>query len=120
MATLLRDPSLRPDSATARGPFARLGRLVVAHPGKVFLIWVAVVIALMGISSALGQPSPSRSESSQLPPSKESAKAQHALDAAFGAPSTDATSTLVISRGDGQALTSPDVAAADKAVAGLT
>lgn len=120
MATLLRGPSLRPDSETPRGPFARLGRLVVAHPGKVFLVWVAVVIALMGISGSLGQPSPSRSESSQLPPSKESAKAQHALDAAFGAPSTDATSTLVISRFDGQPLTGADVAAADKAVAGLT
>ena len=44
MTTLLRDRpanrSLQPDPAANRGLFTRLGRAVVAHPGKVFLIWI--------------------------------------------------------------------------------
>jgi putative drug exporter of the RND superfamily len=121
MTTLMRDPSaLAPNPLPSRGTFARLGRIVVAHPSKVFVIWMLAVAALIGISAALGQPAPSRSEATQLPPSKESAQAQHVLDAAFGAPSTDATSTLVISRLDGRQLTDTDVAAANHAMAGLT
>jgi len=100
--------------------FTRLGNLVVAHPGKVFVVWMIAVGALIGISATLGQAAPSRSETTQLPSTKESARAQHVLDAAFGAPSTDATSTLVISRTDGRPLTGADVAAANHAVAGLT
>jgi RND superfamily putative drug exporter len=99
--------------------FTRLGRAVVAHPGKVFLIWVIAVAAVIGISAALGQPSTSVTEASQLPADKPSARAQHALDAAFGAPSTDATSTLVITRPDGRPLTDADLAATNHAVAGL-
>jgi putative drug exporter of the RND superfamily len=124
MTSLLRDRSanrlLPPDPAPGRGVFARLGRAVVAHPGKVFAIWMIVVAALIAISVALGQPTASRSETSQLPSTKESAQAQHALDAAFGAPSTDARATLVISRLDGRVLTGTDLAAANRAVAGLT
>ena len=85
-----------------------------------FAVWIIAVLALMAISSSLGRPDPSRSEASQLPAGKESAKAQHALDAAFGAPSTDAISTLVISRPDGRQLTEADVSAANHVVAGLT
>ena len=124
MATLLPvRPSSRsepPASARARGAFARLGHVVVTHPRRVFAVWIIAVLALMAISSSLGRPDPSRSEASQLPAGKESAKAQHALDAAFGAPSTDATSTLVISRPDGRQLTDADVSAANHVVAGLT
>jgi RND superfamily putative drug exporter len=120
MTTLMRDPSaLAPNPLPSRGAFARLGRIVVTHPGKVFLVWMLAVAALVGISAALGQPAPSRSEATQLPSSKESAQAQRVLDAAFGAPSTDATSTLVISRLDGRQLTDSDVAAANHAVAAL-
>ena len=120
MTTLLHDPSaLRADRPT-RGVFARLGRVVVTHPGKVFLVWMLAVAALIGISALLGLPAPSRSEATQLPSTKESALAQHVMDAAFGAPSTDATSMLVISRRDGRQLTDANVAAADRAVAGLT
>jgi RND superfamily putative drug exporter len=121
MTMLMRDPSaLAPNPTPGRGMFARLGRLVVTHPGKVFVVWMLAVATLIGISAALGQPAPSRSEATQLPPGKESAQAQRVLDSAFGAPSTDATSTLVISRLDGRRLTDTDVAAADHAMAGLT
>jgi uncharacterized membrane protein YdfJ with MMPL/SSD domain len=109
-----------PNPTPGRGMFARLGRVVVTHPGKVFVVWMLAVAALIGVSAALGQPAPSRSEATQLPSSKESAQAQRVLDAAFGAPSADATSTLVISRQDGQQLTTAEVAAANHAVAGLT
>lgn len=100
--------------------FASLGRLVTAHPGKVALAWLVVVAGLMGISFALGLPGPSSSEASQLPAQYESAQAQQALNHAFGAPSTNATSTLVVSRADGKPLTAADIAAADNAVAALS
>src|SRR6516225_1612141 len=74
----------------ARGVFARLGQTVTAHPGKVAFGWLLVVAALMGISSVLGQPSPSSSVATQLPAGYESARAQAAIDRAFGAPSSDA------------------------------
>src|SRR5215472_12848920 len=103
-----------------RGLFARLGRIVTAHPGKVALGWLLVVGALMAISSAHGQPPPSSAEAAQLPAGYESARAQAAMDKAFGAPSSNATATLVISRTNGAALTAGDLATADHAVAGLT
>ena len=124
MSTLLRGrPESRapsPNATPGRGAFARLGHLVVSHPGKVFLVWMIAVAVLIGISSSLGKPDPSRSEATQLPSDKESAQAQRVMDAAFGAPSTDATSMLVISRLDGRPLTEANVAAADHAIAGLT
>src|SRR5215467_2018679 len=95
-----------------RGLFARLGRTVTAHPGKVALGWLLVVAALMGISGVLGQPPPPSSVAGQLPAGYESARAQAAMDTAFGAPSTNATAVLVISRADGRALTAGNLAAA--------
>jgi len=67
-----------------RGPFVRLGRTVTAHPGKVALGWLLVVAALMGISGVLGQPRTSSSVAGQLPAGYESARAQAAMDTAFG------------------------------------
>jgi RND superfamily putative drug exporter len=104
----------------ARGVFARLGQIVTAHPGKVALGWLLVVGALIAISSALGQPPPSSSEATQLPAGYESARAQAVMDKAFGAPSSNATATLVVSRADGHALTARDLATTDHAVAALT
>ena len=103
-----------------RGLFARLGRTVTAHPGRVALGWVLVVAALMAISAALGQSPPPSGEAAQLPAGYESARAQAAMDKAFGAPSSDATAVLVISRLDGHRLTGRDLAVADHAIAGLT
>ena len=98
-----------------RGVFARLGQIVTAHPGKVALGWLLIVGALFGLSSVLGQLSPSASVAAQLPPGYESARAQAAMDRAFGAPSRDATAVLVISRADGRPLTGGDLAAASRA-----
>src|SRR5215470_6774739 len=104
----------------ARGLFARLGRIVTAHPGKVALGWLLVVGALIAVSSMLGQPPPSSSVAGQLPAGYESVRAQAAIDKAFGAPSSDATAVLVVSRSAGRPLTAGDAATADRAVAGLT
>src|SRR5215813_12707778 len=99
---------------TGRGLFARLGQIVTANPGKVALGWLLVVGALIAISAALGQPPPSSAVASQLPAGYESVRAQAAIDKAFGAPSSDGTAMLVVSRADGRALT-----AGDRVVAGL-
>jgi putative drug exporter of the RND superfamily len=120
MTTSLHNPSTLRADQPPRCVFARLGRFVVTHPGKVFIVWMTVVAGLIAISAALGQPGRAKSEASQLPSGKESARAQHVMDAAFGAPSTDATSTLVISRTDGRPLSAENVAAANHAVSGLT
>jgi RND superfamily putative drug exporter len=115
------DPEVGADRAQVpeRGLFARLGRTVTAHSGRVALGWVLVVGALMAISGTLHQPPPSSAVAAQLPAGYESTRAQAAMDKAFGAPSSDATAVLVISRADGRRLTSRDLAVADHAVAGL-
>src|SRR5215471_3539863 len=105
---------------SARGVFARLGQTVTAHPGKVAFGWLLVVAALIGISSVLGQPPPSSTVATQLPAGYESARAQAAIDRAFGTPSSDATAELVISRADGGRLSAQNLAAADHAIASLT
>ena len=102
-----------------RGWFAWLGRGVTAHPAKVAFGWLLVVAGLLGVSSLLGQPAPSPAESAQLPAGYESARAQAALDRAFGAPSSDATAVLVFSRADGRPLASADLVAARRVVAVL-
>src|SRR5215472_4722739 len=102
------------------GWFARLGRTVTAHPGRVALGWLLVVAALLGISRLLGQPPASSAVATQLPAGYESVRAQAAIDKAFGAPSSDATAVLVVSRADGRPLTAGNVTTADHVVAGLT
>jgi len=102
-----------------RGLFARLGLIVTAHPWKVALGWLLVVGALIAVSGALGQPPPSSAVAGQLPGGYESARAQAAMDKAFGAPSINATAVLVVSHADGRPLTAGDLAAANHAVAGL-
>jgi putative drug exporter of the RND superfamily len=108
-----------PGADTDRGLFARLGRTVTAHPVKVAFGWLLIVAALIGISAALGQPSPSQVAASELPAGYESARAQAAIDKAFGAPSSNATAFLVISRTDGGRLSAGDRALADRLVGGL-
>jgi RND superfamily putative drug exporter len=102
-----------------RGWFAWLGRGVTAYPGMVAFGWLLVVAGLLGVSSLLGQPAPSPAESAQLPAGYESARAQAALDRAFGAPSSDATAVLVFSRADGRPLARGNLAAAGHVVAVL-
>jgi putative drug exporter of the RND superfamily len=103
-----------------RGLFAWLGRVVTAHPVRVALGWVFIVAALAVIGGALGQAPASSAGAGQLPAGYESARAEAAMDQAFGAPSSDATAVVVISRTDGRRLTGRDLAIADHAIAGLT
>jgi uncharacterized membrane protein YdfJ with MMPL/SSD domain len=70
---------------TDRGLFARLGRTVTAHPVKVAIGWLLIVVALVGISEVLGQPAPPQTAASELPAGYESARAQAVIDKAFGA-----------------------------------
>jgi putative drug exporter of the RND superfamily len=107
----------RPDSD--RGLFGRLGRTVTTHPGKVAIGWLLIIAALVGISTVLGQPAPSQAAASELPAGYESARAQSVIDQAFGAPSSNATAFLVISRTGGQPLSAGDRALADHVVGGL-
>ena len=91
-----------------RGLFARLGRTVTAHPVKVAFGWLLIVVALIGVSEALGQPTPLQSAASESPAGYKSARAQAVIDTAFGAPSSNATAFLVISRTNGQPLSASD------------
>ena len=108
-----------PEPDTDRGLFARLGKYVTAHPVRVFVGWLVVVAALIGISAVIGQPAPSQSAASELPAGYESARAQAVIDKAFGTPSSNATAFLVISRTDGQRLSAGDRALAGHAAGGL-
>ena len=123
--TIARPPTYKAGGSRHRpdpepGLFARLGSTVTAHPVKVAFAWLLVVAASIGISAALGQPTPSQSAASQLPAGYESARAQAVIDKAFGAPSNNATAFLVVSRSDGQQLSAGDLTLADRLVGGLT
>jgi putative drug exporter of the RND superfamily len=102
-----------------RGLFARLGEAVTAHPVRVAFGWLLIVAALIGISAMLGQPAPSQTAASELPAGYESARAQAVIDNAFGAPSSNATAFLVISRTDGGRLSAGDRALASRVAGGL-
>ena len=123
--TIARPPTYKAGGSRHRpdpepGLFARLGSTVTAHPVKVAFAWLLVVAASIGISAALGQPTPSQSAASQLPAGYESARAQAVIDKAFGAPSNNATAFLVVSRSDGQQLSAGDLTLADRLAGGLT
>lgn len=102
-----------------RGPFARLGQTVTAHPVKVAFGWLLVVAALMGVGAMLGQPAPSQAAASELPAGYESARAQAVIDKVFGAPSSNATAFLVFSRTDGGRLSGSDRVLAGHVAGGL-
>ena len=114
----IREPAPPPDPAPGRGVFARLGRARCRPSRQSVCVWMIAVAALIGIRSPSGNRRVTIRDVATAV-HKESALAQHALDAAFGAPSTDATSMLVISRLDGRPLTGR-LAAANHAMAGLT
>jgi RND superfamily putative drug exporter len=81
--------------------------------------WLLAVAGLFGVSSVLGQPSPSSAVAAQLPAGYGSARAQAAVDRAFGAPGSDATAVLVVSRADGRPLARADLVSAGRVVAAL-
>src|SRR5262252_7159387 len=86
--------------------FARLGRIVTAHPWRVIAVWVAAVAVIVPLAPSLSSVS-SSDQTSFLPSSYESAKAQKLADEAF--PKTSgATALFVVKRADGARLDTTD------------
>jgi RND superfamily putative drug exporter len=92
-----------------RGPFAWLGRAVVAHPWRVIALWVVAAVAIIATSPGLPT---TTSESSFLPKSYESIRAASLQDTAFpqtGHITADAA-IIVFARADSGRLTAADSA----------
>jgi RND superfamily putative drug exporter len=96
-------------SAAGRGPFARLGRAVVAHPWRVIAVWIVVAIAVIATAPKLPTTS---NESSFLPSGYESIRAASLQDTAFPQTGnvTPNAAIIVFSRSDQGKLTSADSA----------
>jgi putative drug exporter of the RND superfamily len=91
------------------GPFGWLGRVVVRHPWRVIALWVIAAGAIIATSPGLPT---TTNESSFLPSSYESIRAQNLEDAAFpqqGHVTTDAA-IIVFARADSAPLTAADSA----------
>ena len=91
------------------GPFAALGRMVTRHPWRVVAVWIIAAIAVVATAPALPTTS---NESSFLPSSYESIKAQNLQDQAFPeAGKVDATAAIIVfARSDRGRLTPADKA----------
>src|SRR5262249_5985399 len=86
--------------------FARLGKIVTAHPWRVIAAWIAAVAVIVPLAPSLASVS-SSDQTSFLPSSYESAKAQQLADKLF--PKTaGATAVFVVERADGAKLTAAD------------
>jgi RND superfamily putative drug exporter len=98
--------------------FARLGKIVTAHPWRVLAVWLAAVAVIVPLAPSLSSVS-SSDQASFLPSSYESAKAQKLAERAF--PRTSgATALFVVKRTDGGRLDAADgrrVAALAQAIA---
>ncbi len=95
--------------AARRGPFGWLGRVVVRHPWRVIALWVIAAGAIIATSPGLPT---TTNESSFLPSSYESIRAQNLEDAAFpqqGHITADAA-IIVFARADDAPLTAADSA----------
>jgi putative drug exporter of the RND superfamily len=100
------------------GFFARLGTMVVRHPWRVIAVWIIAAFAVIATSPGLPTTS---SESSFLPKSYESIRAQDLQDKAFPQSGnvTSGAAIIVFSRPDGGPLTSADSAAIGRVTATL-
>src|SRR5262245_60132558 len=86
--------------------FAKLGRVVVAHPWRVIAIWIVAAIVIVATAPALPT---SSQESDFLPSHYESIKALNLQDKAFPAAFTPSV-IVVVTRTDGQPLSAADQA----------
>jgi putative drug exporter of the RND superfamily len=95
--------------AKRSGPFAWLGRAVVHHPWRVIALWVVAVVAVIATSPGLPT---TTNESSFLPKSYESIRAQSLADQAFPQSShvTANAAIIVFARADGGRLSAADSA----------
>jgi RND superfamily putative drug exporter len=100
------------------GFFAALGRFVVHNPWKVIAAWILVTVAVVATAPALPTTS---SESSFLPSSYESIRANSLQDQAFPQAGhvTASAAIIVFSRPDGGPLTAADSADVTRVIAGL-
>jgi RND superfamily putative drug exporter len=112
------------DDATTRRSrfFAGLGRAVVRHPIRVVLVWAALIVGGLAIGSgALFETSSVKDDNpaDALAASYESSRATETEMRAFPN-GDDATSTLVVTRQDGGALTPADLTSVDRLADDLT
>ena len=89
--------------------FARLGRLVAAHPWKVIAVWVVAFAVIVPFSPSLADVT-NEDQTSFLPSSTESIMAQDLAERHFPT-SSGATARFVLQRDDGQALSAADQSA---------
>ncbi|MGH8836509.1 MAG: MMPL family transporter, partial [Actinomycetes bacterium] len=92
--------------------FDRLARVVTNHPWRVIVGWVLAAVALIAFAPSLSEVTNS-DQADFLPSSYESVQAQRLTERAFGT-TADATATVVLTRGDGGALTAGDQSVAEK------
>jgi putative drug exporter of the RND superfamily len=90
--------------------FARLGRFVVHHPWKVIAAWLVAAVAVVAFAPTLGDVT-NRDQTTFLPDSYESMRAQELAEREFGQ-TNDATASIVVKRRDGGPLTPADQARA--------
>jgi putative drug exporter of the RND superfamily len=105
-------------AAVSRGPFAWLGRAVVRHPWRVIALWIVAAVAVIATSPGLPA---TATESSFLPKSYESIRAQNLTDKAFpqSGQVTASAAIIVFAPAGGGRLTAADsarVAAIGKAL----
>jgi len=86
--------------------FARLGKMVTAHPWRVIAVWIAAVAVIVPLAPSLSSVSNSNS-ASFLPSSSESVKAQKLADRTFPK-SAGATAIFVVKRADNAKLDAAD------------
>ena len=86
--------------------FARLGRLVAAHPWKVIAVWIVAFAVIVPFSPSLADVT-NEDQTSFLPSSDESSRAQALAEKHFPTAS-GATARFVLKREDGQALSAAD------------
>ena len=80
--------------------FARLGRLVAAHPWKVIAVWIVAFAVIVPFSPSLADVT-NEDQTSFLPSSDESSRAQALAEKHFPTAS-GATARFVLKREDGQ------------------
>jgi putative drug exporter of the RND superfamily len=102
-------PESPEQQALGGGPFAWLGRAVVRHPWRVIALWVVAVAAVIVTSPGLPT---TTNESSFLPKSYESIRAQSLADKAFPQSGhvNASAAIIVFARADGGRLTAADSA----------
>ena len=86
--------------------FARLGRLVAAHPWRVIAVWIVAFAVIVPFSPSLADVT-NEDQTSFLPSSDESSRAQALAEKHFPTAS-GATARFVLKRDDGKALSAAD------------